>query len=433
MFESIKAAQNLSGQKRELKKLIADCDELIKERGQSVSFGLAARAISHYKKLDPSFRTEFYEALSTRYDPDVDSITNALEHHKSKRNAETLIELIRATEPPRQELLRRLNRVPSGTSIILKMREEILKNMKSAPALRAVDADFEHLLSSWFNPGFLELKRLDWMTPAHLLEKVIQHEAVHEIDGWGDLRRRLEPDRRLYAYFHPALPNEPLIFVEVALVEEMPQSIPPLLDRSKSPDMDKRHYKIATFYSISNCQPGLKGIHLGNFLIKRVAEDLKAEFPTLKTFCTLSPIPSLSDYLGKGPRWLVGRYSAKQLTRLESDFKELGPELQTLSKSNTSLTQANQDRLMRLCAAYLAQTSPDEAIRSDPVAKFHLNNGAILERVNWAADLSSKGLKQSFGLMVNYRYDLDKVEENHEKFLSGQTVSSKDILRILKD
>lgn len=433
MFESIKAAQNLSGQKRELKKLIADCDELIKERGQSVSFGLAARAISHYKKLDPSFRTEFYEALSTRYDPDVDSITNALEHHKSKRNAETLIELIRATEPPRQELLRRLNRVPSGTSIILKMREEILKNMKSAPALRAVDADFEHLLSSWFNPGFLELKRLDWMTPAHLLEKVIQHEAVHEIDGWGDLRRRLEPDRRLYAYFHPALPNEPLIFVEVALVEEMPQSIPPLLDRSKSPDMDKRHYKIATFYSISNCQPGLKGIHLGNFLIKRVAEDLKAEFPTLKTFCTLSPIPSLSDYLGKGPRWLVGRYSAKQLTRLESDFKELGPELQTLSKSNTSLTQANQDRLMRLCAAYLAQTSPDEAIRSDPVAKFHLNNGAILERVNLAADLSSKGLKESFGLMVNYRYDLDKVEENHEKFLSGQTVSSKDILRILKD
>jgi len=230
MFESIKAAQNLSGQKRELKKLIADCDELIKERGQSVSFGLAARAISHYKKLDPSFRTEFYEALSTRYDPDVDSITDALEHHKSKRNAETLIELIRATEPPRQELLRRLNRVPSGTSIILKMREEILKNMKSAPALRAVDADFEHLLSSWFNPGFLELKRLDWMTPAHLLEKVIQHEAVHEIDGWGDLRRRLEPDRRLYAYFHPALPNEPLIFVEAALVEEMPQSIPPLLD-----------------------------------------------------------------------------------------------------------------------------------------------------------------------------------------------------------
>ncbi|MFN5447875.1 MAG: malonyl-CoA decarboxylase domain-containing protein, partial [Burkholderiales bacterium] len=300
MFESIKAAQNLSGQRSELKKLIADCDELIKERGQSVSFGLAARAISRYSRLDSNFRTQFYETLSTRYDPDVDSITNALEHHKSKRNAETLIELIRATEPPRQELLRRLNRVPSGTSIILRMREEILKNIKSAPALRAVDADFEHLLSSWFNPGFLELKRLDWMTPAHLLEKVIQHEAVHEIDGWGDLRRRLEPDRRLYAYFHPALPNEPLIFVEVALVEQMPRSIPPLLDRTKSPDIDKRHYKIATFYSISNCQPGLKGIHLGNFLIKRVAEDLKAEFPTLKTFCTLSPIPSLSDYLGKG-------------------------------------------------------------------------------------------------------------------------------------
>jgi malonyl-CoA decarboxylase len=427
MFERLKAAREVSNQKTELKRLIADCDELIKEPGQSVSVGIAARALSRYQKLDTSSRGEFYNLLATRYEPSIESMTRALAAHKEKRSPESLIELVRAVEPPRQELLRRLNRVTSGTAVIVQMREEILKSLRSAPLLAAVDADFEHLLSSWFNPGFLELKRLDWMTPAHLLEKVIQHEAVHEIDGWGDLRRRLEPDRRLYAYFHPALPNEPLIFVEVALLNDMPSAVAPLLDRSKPPNVDTKHYKVGAFYSISNCQPGLKGIHLGNFLIKRVAEDLKSEFPSLKTFCTLSPIPSLAEFLLKGPKWKSGRYTAKELNQLDADFNALQPELPNLSKSNAVLSTAQQARLVRLCAAYLAQAAPDESVRSDPVAKFHLNNGAILERVNLGADHSSKGLKQSFGMMVNYRYDLDKVEEHHERFAAGETVISKAI------
>lgn len=432
MFERLKAAREVANQKTELKKLIADCDELIKEPGQSVSVGIASRALNRYQKLDFGSRSEFYSQLATRYEPNIEHITRALDSHKEKRSPESLIELVRAVEPPRQELLRRLNRVPSGTAVIVRMREEILNALRSAPALAAVDADFEHLLSSWFNPGFLELKRLDWMTPAHLLEKVIQHEAVHEIDGWGDLRRRLEPDRRLYAYFHPTLPNEPLIFVEVALLNDMPSAVAPLLDRSKPPEVETKRYKVAAFYSISNCQPGLKGIHLGNFLIKRVAEDLKLEFPGLKTFCTLSPIPSLAEFLLKGPKWKSGRYTAKELSRLEADFKELQPDLQNLSKSNAVLSAAHQNRLTRLCSAYLAQTAPDESVRSDPVAKFHLNNGAILERVNLGADHSSKGLKQSFGMMVNYRYDLDKVEQNHESFVSGTTALSKAIRDLIK-
>jgi malonyl-CoA decarboxylase len=432
MFERLKAARTLSSQKNELKKLIKDCHELIKEPGQSVSVGLAARAISRYKRLDGLFRSEFYEALATQYDPDLNKITEALALHKAQRSSETLIGFIRAAEPPRQELFRRLNRVSSGTLVLVQMREEILKHMKSMPSLRAVDADFEHLFSSWFNPGFLELKRLDWMTPAHLLEKVIQHEAVHEIDGWEDLRRRLEPDRRLYAYFHPALPDEPLIFVEVALVEAIPSAIPPLLDRSKPPNLDKRHYKVAAFYSISNCQPGLKGIHLGNFLIKRVAEDLKAEFPSLKTFCTLSPIPSLVDSINKNLEWDTTRYTTAQRSQFESDRNDLRSDLQAVSKFNADFSPELKTRLMRLCAAYLAQTGPSDAAVCDPVAKFHLNNGAILDRINFSADLSPKGRKQSLGIMVNYRYDLDKVEERHEKFVAGHTVVSKEITNLLK-
>jgi malonyl-CoA decarboxylase len=327
-------------------------------------------------------------------------------------------------------LLRRINRAASGTRIVVLMRQEILARMRSQPQLRAADADFEHLLSSWFNPGFLELKKLEWTSPAQLLEQVIRHEAVHAIDGWADLRRRLEPDRRLFAYFHPALPGEPLIFVEVALVAEMPDAVGPLLDRSKTPNLNKNDYKVAAFYSISNCQPGLKGIHLGNFLIKRVAEDLKKEFPSLKTFCTLSPIPSLADFLGKGPRWDDRYFTARQMQAFDLDVELLRGKLPILAKSGLvpDVTDATDAKaLTRLCAAYLAQTNSDETRGCDPVARFHLNNGAILDRINVMADTSSKGLRQSFGLMVNYRYELDAVEENHERFTRGEVACSSQV------
>ena len=204
--------------------------------------------------------------------------------------------LTAVAEPPRQELLRRLNRAPGGTALIVQMRRQLLRMLPQHPHLAAVEADFFHLLSSWFNPGFLEMQQVDWNSPAQLLEQIIQHEAVHAIDGWDDLRRRLQPDRRCFAFFHPQLPAEPLIFVEIALVPEMPAAIAPLIEKAAQP-VEARRYKVATFYSISNCQPGLRGVSLGNFLIKRVAEQLHAEFPSIRTFCTLSPMPGFTRWL----------------------------------------------------------------------------------------------------------------------------------------
>lgn len=432
MLERLKAARDASVQKAELSRLLADCDELIKERGQSVSIGIATRVIARFAKLGPATRGQFYDQLAGRYNPDLFEIDKALESYRAKPTAHHLVRLVLASEPPRQELLRRINRAPSGTGVIVSMRQEILARMKTNPELLAADADFQHLLSSWFNPGFLELQKLDWTSPAHLLEQVIRHEAVHAIDGWADLRRRLEPDRRLFAYFHPALAGEPLIFVEVALVAEMPDAVTPLLDRSKPPNLNKKDYKVAAFYSISNCQPGLKGIHLGNFLIKRVAEDLKKEFPSLKTFCTLSPIPSLADFLAKEPRWDERYYSARQMEVFDHDMERMRSKWPALAKSGPDPESTDAKTLARLCAAYLAQTSSDETRSCDPVARFHLNNGAMLDRINVMADTSSKGLRQSFGLMVNYRYELDQVEENHERFTRGEVACSSQVKSQLK-
>jgi len=238
---------------------------------------------------------------------------------------------------------------------------------------------------------------VDWNSPARLLDKIIEHEAVHQIDGWDDLRRRLEPDRRCFAFFHPALPGEPLIFVEVALLDEMPDAIAPLLDRSPSALAGGDRFTVAAFYSISNCQPGLRGVNLGNFLIKQVAEQLRQQFPRLRTFCTLSPVPSLADWIARAGALAPGAAT-----------DAVDPEV-----------------ARRLCAQYLLKTSSGEAGGADPVARFHLNNGARLERVNVSADLSRKGLRQSHGVMVNYLYDLDHIEANHERFVNGEVVASR--------
>jgi malonyl-CoA decarboxylase len=429
MFERLKQARKDSVVRSELKKLIQDCDRLLGEAGESISVTLAEQALERFKKLDPASRTEFYKLLASRYDPDPAEIQKCAAAYAESHDAADLIALINAAEPPRQELLRRLNRSPQGTARILEMRQEILSQLKKAPQMRAVDSDFEHLLSSWFNPGFLRLEKLDWNSPAHLLEKVIQHEAVHAIDGWADLRRRLEQDRRLFAYFHPALPGEPLIFVEVALVPEMPAAIAPLLDRKVAPDADSKHYKVATFYSISNCQPGLKGVHLGNFLIKRVAEQLKAEFPSLKSFCTLSPIPSLMSFISGVQPLAHEPFSARQNMALQ----ELRVSVRERLAAPGAIPIAGDlaKDVERLCAAYLMQTAPREPGMSDPVAKFHLNNGARLERINVSADLSTKGGRQSLGLMVNYAYDLDDIETNHEKFVAGQVIAARQVKALL--
>jgi malonyl-CoA decarboxylase len=277
------------------------------------------------------------------------------------------------------------------------------------------------------------MERVDWNSPAQLLEQIIRHEAVHEIDGWDDLRRRLQPDRRCFAFFHPQLPDEPLIFVEVALVPEMPAAIAPLIDKRAQP-LAPDQFKVAAFYSISNCQPGLRGVSLGNFLIKRVAEQLQRELPQLKRFCTLSPIPGFAKWLLNPPELPEGlrKGTAERLAEArERLLAATGGELGVLG--NLALLQSlgddDQEALSRLCAAYLTLHSATP--HGDAVARFHLDNGARLERLNPQGDLSRKGLKQSFGMMVNYLYDLQKIEASHEQFIHGEVAHSRAVASLI--
>ncbi|MEO6564929.1 MAG: malonyl-CoA decarboxylase [Casimicrobiaceae bacterium] len=341
-------------------------------------------------------------------------------------SAANLARLSTVTEPPRQELLRRLNRAPDGTATILRMRERLLELKREHRELEAVDADFRHLLSSWFNPGFLQIVRVDWHTPAYLLEKLIAHEAVHEIQGWNDLRRRLDADGRCYAFFHPALPDEPLIFVEVALMDEIADAVPPLLN-AQSPSKDPSRANTAVFYSISNCQPGLRGVPLGNFLIKKVVDVLSTELPRVKVFCTLSPIPGFAAWIGAMIKSPEAQGDAPLAHALRAVARELDAEPVSMAAETANAAQRLaplRKLLTRLCATYLLHRGDAGEPALDPVAKFHLNNGARLERINWSADTSRKGLRESLGMMVNYLYLPRAIQSNHQKFVSGEIVAS---------
>ena len=268
-----------------LRQVLADCRRLLSVRGEANGPLLAGEIVRRIATLSEEQRGRFFDRLASDFSPDPQAVLHGALAYADQPSARNLIRLTRLAEPPRQELLRRINRSPGGTASIVAMRRVLLARVAKQPELEALEADFLHLLSSWFNPGFLQLRRVDWNAPAQLLEQLIRHEAVHAIDGWDDLRRRLQPDRRCFAFFHPQLPDEPLIFVEVALVPEMAGAIAPLIDKKSQP-LPAEQFKVAVFYSISNCQPGLRGVSLGNFLIKRVADQLKQELPQLKTFCT---------------------------------------------------------------------------------------------------------------------------------------------------
>ena len=434
MFERLRQARKAGREQASLTQLLDDCRRLLGARGESNSQTIARRALEHYGALSPDSVLAFFNVLADEYDPDPGEVLRLAGDYAVDRSPEKLIALSRAAEPPRQELLRRLNRVPGATGTLVAMRERLLGYLRQHKRLRAVDADLQHLLSSWFNPGFLKLVRVDWHSPAALLERIIQHEAVHEIDGWNDLRRRLEPDRRCFAFFHPALPNEPLIFVEVALEQQMADAIAPLLSRQSPGPVDPSRFKVAVFYSISNCQPGLRGISLGNFLIKEVAGELKKEFPQLKTFCTLSPIPGFANWLArtelperedsaKKDRQTRVREAIAGLRRRHegSSFAALGAE---------PLDDVDTAALNAACAWYLLEETHAEA-GGDPVARFHLQNGSRLERINPSADLSRKGVRQSHGYMVNYLYDLDRIESNHEAFSSGSVSASRAVTSLI--
>ncbi len=401
------------------------CEALVSSRGEASGVVLAQRILERYEAADPSGKDAIFAFLAGRFVPNAAGVENAAKSYLDDPRPETLERLAMSVESPRQELLRRLNLAPGGTAALVRMRCDLLERMNTS--LTGVDRDFIHLFSSWFNRGFLVLARMSWSSPASILEKIIAYEAVHEIKGWDDLRRRLDPnDRRCFAFFHPALVDEPLIFVEVALESDIPASIHTLLDSDGAPQNAHPEPSVAVFYSISNCQEGLRGISFGNFLIKQVVEDLIKELPSLKTFVTLSPAPSFRSWLFRA----LGSGGLPYLS--ETQRAQFG----RIREQGWSEEEAEQDALgpaVLAAAAHYFLLAKDRSGRPlDPVARFHLGNGARLERINWLGDTSEKGVRQALSLMVNYRYDLRDIERNHEAYVNqGSVIASKQVRSLL--
>jgi malonyl-CoA decarboxylase len=400
-----------------LKELKLGCQKLLSEAGTSNGEAVAAEVIRLWGELDDAARISFFEYLDALA-PEEEHVLRAASAYAVESSRENILELQRAVYPPRRVLLERLNRASGGVATVVAMRRALAGLLRDRSELRAVDADFSHLLASWFNPGFLYLRQVDWNSPAALLEKIIRHEAVHAIRDWSDLRRRLQPDRRCFAFFHPQLPDEPLIFVEVALEGAIPRKIAHLIEERRAAPRVGKPANVAAFYSISNCEPGLRGVSLGNFLIKRVAERLRSEVPSLKRFCTLSPVPGLRKWLTK----------VRGVAVAEAIRARHGDDLGRLDAAvRAGVLERDDEALLTACAAtYLARYGAKTS--GDPVARFHLENGARLERVNLGADVSDKGLAESLGVMVNYLYDLVAVEANHQRFIQGEVVCSRQVL-----
>ena len=382
-------------------------------------------ALAAYQSLQGMEPAIFFDLLVKEFSPDPEHVWRRAEAYRAEPTQTNLLLLQQAAEPPRQELFRRLNMAPGGTSVLVDMHRRLLSGMGENAHWLGIEADFAHLLRSWFNRGFLTLQRIDWRTSALILEKLIQYEAVHEIKGWHDLRRRLQADRRCYAFFHPALPDEPLIFIEVALTQGMSAKVQPLLDPD-SPVLDPAGADCAMFYSITSCQQGLRGVSFGNFLIKQVAEDLGRELPRIKTFATLSPIPGFCQ-------WLASTASAKNHGPIHAPLAAVVARLeQTRWFEDAKLSSELRQQLAPLCAHYLLHVK--QALEPlDPVARFHLVNGARMERLNWLGDTSPAGMRQSAGMMVNYVYRLNDVERNHEAYARNREVVASHSLEALAE
>ncbi|MDG1375759.1 MAG: malonyl-CoA decarboxylase [Yoonia sp.] len=388
----------LGGGRADGRSMATLCRDLIGNLGEVTGYAIARQILDRFEAMDDTQKHAFFTFLNNEMDIDADAVIAATTAYAADGTVQNFRRLMKTAEAPRQELARRLNQVPGATGRIVAMRNDLLRFMKTDPDLAKLDADLRHLLSSWFNRGFLVLRPINWESPAHILEKIIAYEAVHAIDSWDDLRRRLQPtDRRCFGFFHPAMPDEPLIFVEVALTKGVPGSIQSVLSDRRAP-LPPAQADTAVFYSISNCQAGLAGISFGNSLIKQVVGDLSSALPQLNTFVTLSPIPGLMKWLRE-----------KGMTDRAGD-----PEA-----------------LRALATHYLLEAKRDGGLPRDPVARFHLNNGASIHEVHAGADLSENGLAQSGGAMVNYLYDLGKITENHEAFATSQKVAASAALRSL--
>ena len=426
------AEKHLQRLREQLRECAAGLGGEVSTRRRAASLGEA------YLHCDAIGRHQFLSLIAHEFGPDPKAVAAAhLAYQQALGSpAQWLAEsnLRGAMRSSRLRILTQFNALPQGVKFIVDLRADLLRFLEQDPLLAGFDRELESRLTAWFDVGFLELQRITWHSPAVLLEKLIAYEAVHEISSWADLKNRLDSDRRCYAFFHPRMPEEPLIFVEVALVDKLADSVQHLLDQA-APVFDAQRADTAIFYSISNTQDGLRGVSFGNFLLKRVIDDLKRDYPRLNTFATLSPLPGLRAWLEKNPATVLAAFSAKEASKLQ-ELSDIALHAPTLLKWLASGVWASTPKLVRLLevplqklGAHYLFAAKKEGRPVDPVARFHLGNGARIERLNWLADTSSKGFKQSFGLMVNYLYEPEALETNVEAFVREGTVAAKASIR----
>ena len=414
------------------------CDAILSHRGEASGNRLARSLLLKFEESDTESQLAFFRLLASRYDINAEHAIRAAQRYAELRTADSLNILMQSAESRRRELFCRLNRVPGATTQLVKMRALLLQACKQDSDLQRIDLDFQYLFGSWFNQGFLVMREIDWTTPANILEKIIEYEAVHAISSWTALRKRLEPsDRRCFAFFHPAMLDEPLIFVEVALTVESPKSIGEILKGTERRLIPESEARTAVFYSISNCQKGLAGVSFGNFLIKQVASELSLSVPELTTFRTLSPVPGLMRWVNQQINMHIDAQASIEVDNTPSasevplEWLKLAQEV--ASSTSHVFSEDDKTQLQKLVAHYLTQVRRADRQAYDPVARFHLGNGASLDAVLPCADVYKKGLSQSAGVMVSYLYDLDKVSEYHELYAEERQINASDAVMTLLD
>ena len=405
LFDKKNRKKNLSFlfEKKQNKSLLEYIENVNEAKGEISALNYSEELFDHLSNCDHKTLVSFFEYLEKDYDLEIDSIQEILQNYNKKKEYNFYRDIKKISESKRSEIFRRLNSTQHGTINLVKLRKKLLDLLDEYPNFKKIDYDLSSLFKDWFNRGFLILKPIDWETPANILEKIIQYEAVHQIKSWDELRSRLEPeDRKCFAYFHPAMEDEPLIFIEVALTEDIPEKISQILNPDRLM-INSQEATTAVFYSISNCQQGLQGISFGNFLIKQVAKDLQNNFKNLSKFVTLSPVPGFTKWLKSNESILFDKIHNKL-------------SLNKIQKSEATLNKS--------ILKYFYISNRLDELPNDPVARFHLGNGAILERINFSSDISEKGLEQSFGYMVNYLYNLEEVELNHEKYVVDKKINT---------
>jgi malonyl-CoA decarboxylase len=406
--------------KNDLESIISLCDDLISHKGAAFGITVARDITELYQSLSPENKLLFFKKINDKYKPSFTKVNQAIENYTKSQNEKTLSDLFKVSEGKRRELFRRMNMAPNGTAIIVALREDLIRILKNNKELSELDNDLRHLFRAWFNPGFLKLSKITWDTKAAVLEKIIKYERVHQIKDMNELKRRLGEDRRFFSYFHPALEDEPIIFVQVALTNGLGKSIQELM---KPTDNEEKSYDTATFYSISNCQEGLSRVTLGNFLIKRVVYEIQEELPHIKNFGTLSPIPGFADwftYLEESKiKNILGNLKDQDAIFLKSQDLKLGD----------NRIVKNKEAIIKLVAHYIVNEKNEKGLPVNDVSRFHLGNGAIVENIIINANISETGFKRSYGVMVNYLYELKNIEKNHEDYMNNNKVIVSDKIK----